>query len=437
VSEKQATPRRVREPGDQNRNIYRRADGVFEIGYRDSTGRQRWKVIEGGITAARAARDDVLGRKGRGERVTPSPRLSFGEAAERWLAEQVTDLRPGTRARYESDIRLHVLDRWGRRRLDRISVNDAAQLVHELRGQGLAEWTIQGVLVAAGRVFKFAKRRMHWSGENPIAALENGERPKVSQTARRRIYQGDELAQTLRASREPWRTLFALAAVTGARVSELLALRWSDLDLSDPSEASVTIAAQLDRQGCHQALKTDESERTIELPRQLVSVLLEHRARSLQCGERDLVFATCSGRSLGQRNTLRALRRAQIKARTPEGKPTFPALFEPETAEGRWIPRRAVPRGSVPNFHAFRHTAASEAIAADGSADEISWQLGHKNSVITQTIYRHEIKSVERRAKRRAAMEARYGDLLDGTAHAAPPADRAGGELVGLDRSAR
>jgi hypothetical protein len=39
---------------------------------------------------------------------------------------------------------------------------------------GLAESTIQGVLVAAGRTFKFARRHMGLSAESPIALLENG-----------------------------------------------------------------------------------------------------------------------------------------------------------------------------------------------------------------------------------------------------------------------
>jgi hypothetical protein len=85
-------------PGDQNTSIYRRPDGKLEIGYRDSLGKQRWKVVNGGITAARAERDAILGSKARGDRVRPNPRLRFGEAAARWLAEQVCDLRPSTQA---------------------------------------------------------------------------------------------------------------------------------------------------------------------------------------------------------------------------------------------------------------------------------------------------------------------------------------------------
>lgn len=35
-------------------------------------------------------------------------------------------------------------------------MTDAARLVCELRAQGLSDWTVAGVLKAAGRVFKFA-----------------------------------------------------------------------------------------------------------------------------------------------------------------------------------------------------------------------------------------------------------------------------------------
>jgi integrase len=226
----------------------------------------------------------------------------------------------------------------------------------------------------------------------------------------------------LAAATEPWRTLFALAAVSGARLSELLALRWSDLELSDADAACVHIHRQIDRRGKPQPLKTDSAERSVELPRSLVVLLLEHRLRSTssvdasttELAELAYVFATRSGRPLGQRNVLRALRRAQLAARTPDGAPTFPALFEPQADElGRWIKRRSpVPRGSVPSFHGFRHSAASHAIAAGDSAEEVSWQLGHKHSGITRAVYVQEVKSAERRAQMRAKLEARHGSML-------------------------
>lgn len=414
------------------RNIYRRADGKLELGYRDSTGTQRWRVVAGGITAARAERDAILGAKGKGEHVQPNPRLRFEDAADRWLAEQVSELRPGTQTNYANSIRVHLKPRWGRKRLDSITVDDAARLVRELRAEGKAEWSISTVLRAAGRVFKFSQRRMNWHGHNPIPLLENGERPRTSETQRRRIFEGDELAQTLAVALDPYRLLFTLAAVTGARLSELLGLVWADVDLSDPDAAEVRFAYQADRAGKRVALKTEESRRTVEIPRQLASLLLQHQAASLHSTSGAFVFATRSGRSLGQRNVLRELRRAMTRATDERGRPLFPVLHV-VTEHGR---RVLAPRGSVPNFHSFRHTAASEAIAA-GDVEEVSWQLGHKNSVVTRTVYRHEIKNAERTARRRAKMEARYGPMLGSAMEAADRSDAKAsaaktGEIVDL-----
>jgi hypothetical protein len=47
----------------------------------------------------------------------------------------------------------------------------------------------------------------------------------------------------------------------------------------------------------------------------------------------------------------------------------------------------------------------------DGDVEEISCQLGHRPSVITRSIYRHEVKDAERTA-RGARMEERYGAVL-------------------------
>ena len=430
MSNANATARRER----VERNIYRRRDAsghiVHEVGYRDSTGRQRWRTVEGGITAARAERDDVRGRKGRGERVQPNPRLRFGEAADAWLAGQVAELRPTTQAIYTNAVETHLRSRWGHRRLDSITVEDVADLVRELRRAGKAEWTIAGVVKAANRTFKFARRRMNWHGQNPVVELEKGERPKVSAAARRPIFVGDQLAQTLAAAREPYKTLFAVGSVTGARLSECLGLVWADVQLDDLDAAAIRCEYQADRQGRRQPLKTDESRRTVEIPRQLAVMLVTHKLRSDDTSPTAFVFATRTGAAIQQRDVGTALRWAQKHATDDRGRPTFPVLRERDE-RGHRLP---VPRGVVPSFHSFRHTAASEAIAAGESAEEVSWQLGHKTSLITRAVYVQEIKSAERTARRRARMEARYGSLLEAAdrSRAQQTPDRSTAEVLDL-----
>lgn len=138
-------------------------------------------------------------------------------------------------------------------------------------------------------------------------------------------------------------------------------------------------------------------------------MLVAHKLRSDDTSLSAFVFATRSGAAIQQRNVRTALRWAQERATDDRGRPAFPILHERDEDRHR-LP---VPKGTVPSFHGFRHTAASEAIAAGESAEEVSWQLGHKSSLVTRAVYVQEVKSAERTARRRARMEARYASVLE------------------------
>ncbi|MHB8578228.1 MAG: phage integrase central domain-containing protein, partial [Dehalococcoidia bacterium] len=193
----------------------------YEITYRDSDGKQRRQVIDGGLRVAEATLADVKARIGKGERVAPRRTLTFAEAAQTWMDKQGATLRPATQAAYRSSLDTHLLPAWGKLRLDRIDVDAVAALVERMqtaeyraeverrlaegtRANGRAQgekpttegyraWTIRGVLTPAGRVFDFARRRMGWAGTNPVRDLDHGERPKLGQRERR-ILSREELA---------------------------------------------------------------------------------------------------------------------------------------------------------------------------------------------------------------------------------------------------
>jgi hypothetical protein len=169
-------PRRVR----VERNIYRRSSGVYEVGFKDVTGKQRWRTVDGGITAARAVRESLLTQRSRGERVSDSGRLRFADAAGRWLEGPVIDLRPATQSCYRNAVEQHLIKRFGTRRLDAITPDDLAGLVRELRGDGLAESTMLIVIGVTNRIYRYAARRLGWAGANPVSLMLSSERPKPS-----------------------------------------------------------------------------------------------------------------------------------------------------------------------------------------------------------------------------------------------------------------
>lgn len=388
------------------RNIYRRASGVFEVGFKDGAGKQRWRTVDGGITAARVLRDELLARRNRGERVSTDGRLRFAEAAARWLEGPVLDLRPRTQECYRNAVEQHLLPFFAMRRLDAISADDLAALVRRLRSDGLSESTIVIVIGVANRLYRYAARRLAWSGTNPVSLMLPSERPKPSQGKRRRIFEGRELEQTIMATSEPYRTLFTLAALTGARLSELLGLTWADIRLADVDDAEIEFGWQVDRHGSRQPTKTDGSARTVPIPKELALMLAGHKLASSFSHASDFVFCTRTGRPFGQRNVTRALRSAQRRATDQNGHATFPELHQQDEC------RISLPHGALPSMHSFRHTVASRALLAGESVDEIAFLLGHRDANVTRAVYIRELSDVRRRTMRRSRMIAEYGDLL-------------------------
>src|SRR6185437_5707563 len=175
----------------------------------------------------------------------------------------------------------------------------------------------------------------------------SSERPKPSQSVRRRIFEGAELEQTVAAAAEPWRTLFILAALTGARISELLGLTWADVRLGDVDDAEVEFARQVDRKGERRPAKTDGSARTVPVPRELAMILVRHKLAAPFVQPEHFVFSTRTGGALRQRNVCRALRNAQWDAVDERGRPTFPVLHAVDAAGKPAV----VGHGELPSMH--------------------------------------------------------------------------------------
>jgi integrase len=117
----------------------------------------------------------------------------------------------------------------------------------------------------------------------------------------------------------------------------------------------------------------------VPIPHELALVLSRHKQSAVDVRPDSFVFATRSGRPLGQRNVARALRKAQQRAIDKDGQPTFPVLHLTD-AGGSPIP---APPGSVPSMHSFRHTVASLALLAGESVDEVAFLLGHRDATLS------------------------------------------------------
>jgi integrase len=392
-------PRRIKVAGKPN--IYYREVAtpgrakpkrVYEVGYRDHEGRQRWRIVHGDLRRAEATRDELIGRRRRGERI-PSARTTFGEVAAAWFDAQ-TSIRPSTRSRYEVAMRVHVLPRLANRPIAKITEDDVSDLIRDLLNgrdpdgrarRALTPWGIRAVLTPLSRVFSFAIRR-GFVTSNPVRGLERGERPSVGKRELR-ILNSEEVELLLDACDETTRVFVAVSAFTGARLSEVLGLRWEDVDLDGES---IRIRRQLARDGHLVEPKTDAAKREVVVMPSLTRMLREHRLRSPFSADTDFVFSTARRTPLDQSNVRRSF--------------------------GRAVERTGLDRLRL---HDLRHVAASAWIAAGVDPVTVSRQLGHADPAITLRVYAGEFDRARHADAIRAALEDAYGGVIQGSARRA------------------
>lgn len=137
--------------------------------------------------------------------------------------------RPGNT---ESVLRLHLLPKWGKLRLDEIQQQDVAKWLGEKREQGLSFSTVEKIRIMLNRSFELAKRWQIPGAEiNPVHGIA---RPRYSN--KREEFLTSAGAKTLieaagRSSNPQLKPIVQLLLLTGARKSELLQARWSEIDL--------------------------------------------------------------------------------------------------------------------------------------------------------------------------------------------------------------
>jgi integrase len=159
--------------------------------------------------------------------------ITFGQACEEWL-RYVQDERkrtPSTVADYRSSIRAGLLPAFGAdtplAQIDTEAIDSwRAGLLAEGR---LAPRSIQKLLTILHSVLKRAKRR-GWISANPAV---DAERITVKRSGRFNVLSPVQVAALTRSAESVQDGVaFTVAAFTGLRLGELVALRWGDVDFA-------------------------------------------------------------------------------------------------------------------------------------------------------------------------------------------------------------
>jgi len=179
-----------------------------------------YPTIAQAAAAAESARIGINGGK-------PCVRPTMGGLIDRYITDKLPD-RYATRKGYLSCLTVHVKPKWGACTLEELG-KSAFEVEKWFEGLDLAPKTKGNIKALMNRLFECA---MKWGlypiVRNPMELVEIKGRTKRQR--RRRVLTYEEFSHLLGFLRQPYRTMVLVAQCLGLRVSEVMALKWSDFD---------------------------------------------------------------------------------------------------------------------------------------------------------------------------------------------------------------
>lgn len=346
-------------------SIRERGPGVFEVrGFvgRDQSGRPKQvsRTVRGTKRDAKRAAAELDSRP-----ASVGSKHTVAEILDLWVQRNTATWAPSTSRDQRSRVASVQADAIARTPLARLTAVDVDHWHTRLRASGAGEGTIRNQhLVLRAAVTQAV--RWGWVQTNVVAVAQLGRRKQSP----RGVMSNGEVHRTLVAAGELDRLaeeVLRLAAATGARRSELAALRWDDLD----NDGLLTIDSSL--------------------------AIIRHgtKKKRMQPTLRDDPTKTGNRRTI-KLDATTFLRLEELRRAHSHYGPWILAVGErpinPERITAWW--RLARDRAEVDDkwrFHDVRHWVATTLISQGLDIRTVAYRLGHANPAMTLRVYSHAL----------------------------------------------
>jgi integrase len=312
-------------------------------------GQRYTKVVTG--TKGEAAKElrRLLHSGDTGAHVAPD-KMTFAQWVPQWLALKARSVEGQTLDRYEELLDKHIIPVLGPRPLQKITANDIDTLYG---GLTLAPRTMTLVHVVVKASLKSAvKKRL--LAVNPV---ENAERPAGTEDEVGIALDEDQLAVLVAGFKgHSIYAIVAVAAFTGMRKGEVLALRWIDIDIDAKTISISRSVEETKLRG--QDGKGPKTKRSVKKPktaRGVRTIQIDDRLCELLRQERDRHLRVVAGVPDGVAVDLSLVRLSKEALCFPAIGTSLTALRSPHSIYDMFV-KRAGKLGFAMRFHDLRGT---------------------------------------------------------------------------------
>jgi integrase len=323
-------------------------------------------------------------------------KVTVGELLDRWLAhvEAIGKARPKTVYEYRRKIDGRIRPALGDLRLTRLEPDTLDAWYQRWLGEGLSPSTVHiyhSILSAACR----QGVKWGWLDRSPTdrATAPTPRSPEMKVPTPRQL---STIMATADSTDPVLAMAIALAALTGARRGELVALRWSDVDLETGTiriERAVTVVEGVSIVGptkTHQVRRVALDEIGVRMLREHWAFVTERSAQVESPLVNDpyiLSYQAHCGTPVGPDTLTHRFKAICKKLEAPANKRAQDE-HRPMTADERWDF----------HFHGLRHFSVTTLLAAGVDIRTVAERHGHAQATMTLNRYAHALPERDRAA---------------------------------------
>jgi integrase len=225
----------------------------------------------------------------------PGEDNTFGDLMKKYMAEYSAVNKAASSHKRDKSLAAHLLKSFKDKYLLDITAAMISDYKLERRTEGASPRTINYELTLMSHAFNIAIREWEWLNDNPVRKVK---KERVNNVIERWLSQEEE-ERLLRVSAKWLQEIIIFAIHTGLRQSEILDLKWSQVDMI---RRTILISEQKNR-----------GVDTLPLNETSIGVLKErHNQKLTQC---DIVFPSSNGTRMLNRNLFRAFEIATDRAK--------------------------------------------------------------------------------------------------------------------------
>lgn len=319
---------------------------------------------------------EILGELEKGIDLHKQSSLTFGEWIITWMNEyKQNSLKLSSWENNFRQIKTHILPSLSEIPIGKLRTDQIQKLYNDMINNGLSSATVRKNHQIIHSCLKQAEENklISWNPSNAVKL------PKLEKTRESRAMTPEEMSTFFKIIRKDYLgPAFICLLGTGLREGELLALKWSNIDLREKIlKVDLSLMRTKSKGLVLDKPKTPKSIRIIPIPNIVAAAIRLQRMKQRHVKiinkefiDNDLVFCTTNGTPIHPRNFTRK----------------FYSL------------RKTARLSSDINLHALRHTFATRLLEEGESLKTVQELLGHSDISVTANVYTHVLPEIKRNA---------------------------------------